>query len=163
MLCEGCGRALEIVHNGNEFAALYALRTAKEMGRLDRIIIGTDSPSGAGVPALGMLRVIALLSSFGGVPAEQAFCFATGNTARVHKLNAGMVEPGRDADLVILDRAQGTAGSTLLESVELGDLPGIGMILVDGEVLVHPSRNTPPATRLPVIREAARRRERAAG
>jgi enamidase len=162
-LCEGCGRALEIVHNGNEFAALYALRTAKETGQLDRIIIGTDAPYGAGVPALGMLRVIALLSSFGGVPAEQAFCFATGNTARVHKLNAEMVEPGRDADLVILDRAQGTAGSTLLESVELGDLPGIGMILVDGEVLVHPSRNTPPATRLPVIREAARRPEKATG
>ena len=27
-LCEGCARAIEIVHNGNEPAALFALRTA---------------------------------------------------------------------------------------------------------------------------------------
>lgn len=150
-LCKGCSRAIEIVHNGNSFAALYALRTAREMGQLDRIILGTDAPSGAGVPALGMLRMIALLSSFGEVPAEQAFCFATGNTAAVHRLNAGVVAPGRDADLVIMDRAQGTAGKTILESVELGDLPGIGMVIVDGEILAFPSRNTPPATTLPTL------------
>src|SRR5204863_127250 len=35
-ICEGCQRALELVHNGNERAALYALRTAKERGELGR-------------------------------------------------------------------------------------------------------------------------------
>lgn len=151
-LCEGCSRAIEIVHNGNAFAALYALRTAREMGQLARIVLGTDAPSGAGVPALGMLRLVAMLSSFGELPAEQAFCFATGNTARVHGLAQGIVAPGRPADLVIMDRAQGTAGRTLLESVALGDLPGIGMVLVDGVPLLAPSRNTPPATTLPQAR-----------
>ena len=33
-ICEGCKRGLEIVHNGNERAALYTLRLAKEMNEL---------------------------------------------------------------------------------------------------------------------------------
>src|SRR5712671_2436184 len=42
-LCERSMRALEIVHNGNERAGLLALRTAKELGQLKRVILGTDS------------------------------------------------------------------------------------------------------------------------
>ncbi|MEX1206059.1 MAG: amidohydrolase family protein [Dongiaceae bacterium] len=150
-LCEGCGRAIEIVHNGNEKAALYALRTAGELGQLERVILGTDSPAGSGVQPLGILRMIALLSSLGDVPAEQAFCFATGNTARLRGLDGGLIEVGRAADFVILDRAQHTAGKTLLDSVRLGDLPGLGMVVIDGVVRTGRSRNTPPATTLPEV------------
>jgi hypothetical protein len=32
-LCESCGRGIEIVHNGNEKMALYAMRTAFELGQ----------------------------------------------------------------------------------------------------------------------------------
>src|SRR2546427_12490825 len=42
-LCESSSRALEIVHNGNEKAALLALRTAKELKQWDRVVRGTDS------------------------------------------------------------------------------------------------------------------------
>jgi len=35
--------------------------------------------------------------------------------------------------------------------VQLGDLPGIGMTIIDGIVRTRRSRNTPPATRLPEI------------
>jgi enamidase len=147
-LCEGCRRALEIVHNGNEAAALFTLRTARELGQLDRVILGTDSPAGSGVQPLGILRMIAMLSSLGEVPAEQAFCFATGNTARQRKLDSGLIEIGRAADFVFLDRAQHSAGKDLLASVAAGDLPGIGMVVIDGVVRVGRSRNTPPADRV---------------
>src|SRR6202048_5024302 len=40
-LCEKSSRALEIVHNGNERAGLLTLQTAKELGHLDRVILGT--------------------------------------------------------------------------------------------------------------------------
>ncbi len=153
-LCETCGRGLEIVHNGNELAALYTLRTARDMGHLHRVILGTDSPAGTGVPALGMLRLIALLSSIGELPAEQAFCLATGNTARQRSLSGGLIMPGKPADIVIADRPQGSAGRNLLESVQLGDLPGIGLVMIDGIVLVNPSRNTPPADTIPTIATA---------
>src|SRR5512134_3984732 len=87
-LCERCSRAIELVHNGNQRAALLALRTAKELGQLERVILGTDSPAGSGVQPLGVLRMIAMLASIGEVPPEQAFCLATGNTARIHGLSA---------------------------------------------------------------------------
>jgi len=148
-LCEQSSRAIEIVHNGNARAALLALRTAKELGQLERVILGTDSPAGSGVQPLGILRMIALLSSLGELPAELAFCLATGNTARMRRLDCGLLEVGKAADFVILDRAQHSAGRTLLESVALGDIPGIGMTIIDGVIRTERSRNTPPATTLP--------------
>lgn len=150
-ICEGCRRGLELVHNGNERAALYTLRTAREMGQLERVILGTDSPAGSGVQPLGILRMISLLSSLGDVPAETAFCFATGNTARMRNLDCGLIEVGRAADFVLMDKAQHSAGRDLLESVCLGDLPGIGMTIIDGIVRTHRSRNTPPATKVPEV------------
>jgi enamidase len=148
-LCEQCSRAIELVHNGNGRSALVALRAAKELGQLERVILGTDSPAGSGVQPLGVLRMIAMLSSLGEVSAEVAICFATGNTARIHGLSCGLIEPGRDADLVIMDRAQHSAGRDLLDSIRLGDLPGIGMVIIDGTVRTQRSRNTPPAERAP--------------
>ncbi len=150
-LCEQSSRALEIVHNGNERIALLTARHAFELKCPHRIILGTDSPAGSGVQPLGILRMIALLSSLADVPAEIAFCFATGNTARQRGLRQGLIETGRPADLVFMDRAQQTAGKTLLESVQLGDLPGVGMVMIDGIVRCRRSRNTPPATEVPVV------------
>jgi enamidase len=150
-LCEKSERALEIVHNGNERAALFTLRTAKELNQLHRVILGTDSPAGSGVQPLGIIRVMAALSSLGEIPAEVAFCFATGNTARMRKLESGLIEVGRPADFVFMDAPQHSAGKDLLESVRMGDLPGIGMTMIDGVVRSERSRNTPPATRVPKI------------
>jgi len=150
-LCEESPRGLEIVHNGNERAALLALRTAQALGQLDRVILGTDAPAGSGVQPLGVLRLISMLCSLGEIPAEIAFCFATGNTAKLRKLDCGMIEAGRAADFVFMEHAQHSAGTTLLESVRLGDLPGVGMTMIDGVVRSERSRNTPPAARVPKI------------
>jgi enamidase len=38
-----------------------------------------------------------------------------------------------------------------LESVALGDIPGVGMVVIDGIVRCQRSRNTPPATEIPVL------------
>ena len=153
-LCESCNRGLELVHNGNERAALLTLRTAKELRQLDRVILGTDAPAGSGVQPLGILRMISMLSSLGEVPAEIAFAFATGNTARLRNLDCGLIEVGRAADFVLLDRPQHSAGQTLLASVQLGDIPGIGMTVIDGQIRTGRSRNTPPAVSIPEIVKA---------
>lgn len=154
-LCESCKAGLEIVHNGNERAALLTLNTARELGKLDQIILGTDGPAGSGVQPLGILRMIAMLSSLGNVPAEIAFCFATGNTARQRELDTGIIELGKSADFVLMDQAQHTPGKTILESIQLGNLPGVGMTVIDGIIRSQRSRNTPPAGRIPlVVKEA---------
>jgi enamidase len=150
-LCERSTRGIEIVHNGNERIAILTARHAHELKCLHRVILGTDGPAGSGVQPLGILRMVAQLSSLADIPAEIAFCFATGNTARMRGLDCGLIEAGRAADFVFMDRAQHTAGKNLLESVQLGDLPGIGMVMIDGIVRCHRSRNTPPAMEVPVI------------
>lgn len=116
-ICEGCKRGLEIVHNGNERAAIYTLRLAREMKELHRVILGTDAPAGSGVQPLGIARMVSMLSSLGELPAEQAICLATGNTARMRKLDCGLIEVGRAADFVFMDKAQHSAGETLLHSI----------------------------------------------
>ncbi|MFA5598595.1 MAG: amidohydrolase family protein, partial [Pusillimonas sp.] len=150
-LCERSTRGIEIVHNGNERIAILTARHAHELGCLHRVILGTDGPAGSGVQPLGILRMIAQLSSLADIPAEIAICFATGNTARMRDLDCGLIEVGRAADFVFMDRAQHTAGATVLESIQLGDIPGIGMVMIDGIVRCQRSRNTPPATEVPVI------------
>ncbi|MDI3381631.1 amidohydrolase family protein [Xenophilus aerolatus] len=154
-LCEQSTRGIEIVHNGNERVAIGAARAAIELKCPHRVILGTDGPAGSGVQPLGMLRMVSLISSMADIPAEVVFCFATGNTARLRNLNSGLVEVGRAADFVFMDRAQHTAGKTLLESVQLGDIPGVGMVMIDGIVRAGRSRNTPPATEVPVVVPAA--------
>jgi enamidase len=150
-LCEKSPRALEIVHNGNERAGLLTLRTARELKQLHRVILGTDSPAGSGVQPLGIVRVVSMLSALGEIPAEVALCFATGNTAKVRNLTCGRIAVGCDATFMMMDKAQHSAGSTVLKSIEAGDLPGIGMVVIDGVVSIQRSRNTPPATRVPEI------------
>jgi enamidase len=139
--------ALEIVHCGNGKAALHALRRAQEAKATERIIIGLDAPSGTGVVPLGILRVLAHLVSLGGVAPEDAVCMATGNTARVYKLPVGVIAPGREADVCIVDAPIGSQGRTALEALRIGDLFGVSMILIDGQIKIGRSRNTPPATR----------------
>jgi enamidase len=152
-LCERSRRALEIVHNGNERIGILTARHARELKCSERVILGTDGPAGSGVQPLGILRMIALLSSMADIPAEEVFCYATGNTARMRGLDTGIIEIGRAADLAFLDRAQHTAGADLLASIRLGDIPGVGMVLIDGVIRCHRSRNTPPAIQVPMVLE----------
>ncbi len=139
--------AIEIVHCGNGRAAIHALRAADGVGGLDRVIIGNDAPSGTGVVPLGILRVMAHLASLGGVAPELAVAMATGNTAGVHGLDRGIIEPGRAADIVLVDAPIGSSASSALGALSIGDLPGVSMVLIDGVVTIGRSRNTPPAAR----------------
>jgi enamidase len=150
-LCAQAKGALEIVHNGNEKSALVALEAAQANGRLADFLIGTDAPAGSGVQPNGMIRMVTLLASLGGLPAELAICCATGNTARKRGLDGGLIAIGQPADFVFMDKPEHSSGSDVLAAMALGDLPGIGMVIIDGLVRTGRSRSTPPATRAPVV------------
>jgi enamidase len=77
---------------------------------------------------------------------------ATGNTARVYKLNRGLIAEGREADLVVMDAPLGSVGKDALTAIAAGDNPGVSLVLVDGKIVVTTSRNTPPATRKPTVK-----------
>ena len=143
--------ALEMVHCGNPKIMVEAANLCVEHSALKRIIIGNDAPSGTGVVPLGVLRVIAHLASLSPIKPEEAICMATGNTARVHKLPRGVIAEGLEADLVIMDAPMGSVGEDALSAIEAGDVPGVAMVLVDGEIVVSKSRNTPPPVRKPEV------------
>jgi enamidase len=139
--------ALEIVQCGNARTALHTLRSAMNARAVERIIVGNDAPSGTGVIPLGVLRTLSLLAGLGGLPPADAVACATGNTARVYRLNRGMIAEGREADLVVCDAPIGSVARDALGALAAGDLPGISMVLIDGKITTGRSRNTPPATR----------------
>jgi enamidase len=135
---------LEIVHCGNPKMIVEVMKIVKGMRAFPRIIIGNDAPSGTGVIPLGILRVINFLASLCEVKAEEAIAMATGNTAMVYRLNRGIIEVGREADLVIMDAPMGSVGEDALSAIEAGDIPGIAAVLIDGQMKIGVSRNTPP-------------------
>jgi enamidase len=139
--------AIEIVHCGNGRAAIHAVKAAAALDAYRRVIIGNDAPSGTGVVPLGILRVMAHLASLADVAPELAVAMATGNTARVHGLDVGLLAPGRAADVVLCDAPVGSSAGSALDALAVGDLPGISMVLIDGAVMIGRSRNTPPAAR----------------
>jgi enamidase len=139
--------ALEIVQCGNAKTALHTLRTAMDARAIGRVIVGNDAPSGTGVIPLGVLRTLTLLAALGGLPPAEAVACATGNTARVYRLNRGVVAEGREADLVVCDAPIGSIARDAMGALAAGDLPGVSMVLVDGTITIARSRNTPPALR----------------
>lgn len=139
--------AVEIVQCGNQKAALLILEELVARDELHRLILGNDAPSGTGVIPLGILRTVAFLASCGGLDPARAIACATGNTARLFGLRTGRVEVGAEADLVLADAPMGAVGTDAFEALACGDLPGISMVLIDGQVMVRRSRNTPPPRR----------------
>ncbi len=143
---------LELVHCGNNKAAIIAVEEGKKCGALGRFIIGNDAPSGTGVVPLGILRMICHVASLCGVPAAEAFAMATGNPAKAFGLNRGLIAEGREADLVVMDAPMGAHGTDVLAAMAEGDIPAVSLVLVDGLVTVNTSRNTPPPVHKPVVK-----------
>jgi len=138
---------VEIVHNGNVKAAGEIAALVGRRSELDRLVIGTDSPAGSGAQPLGMLRAISWVASLGGVDPALALAAATGNVAALHRLDTGVLAPGREADLLIMDAPLGSQADDALGALAIGDTPAVVTAIIDGIPRFTKSRNTPPAMR----------------
>lgn len=145
--------ALEIVYNGNPKMMLETIKLSYENDCLHRIIIGSDSPTGRGVMIVAILKMVTMIASIGEIPPEKALTMATGNTADAFGLRIGKIEQGRAADLVLTDAPVGSAAHDAFESFRIGDVPGVAMVLIDGEIVVPRGRFTAPPMRAPKIIE----------
>jgi enamidase len=148
--------AIQLVQAGNLRSSLRILELARNRDALDRIVLATDTPTGTGMMPLGMLKTVVEVSSLGGIGAADAVALATGNNARVLRRKEGVLEVGHPADLFLANGPLGGAHESPLLSIEQGDLPGIGAVVIDGEVRAMRSRNTPPPLALPALRQEAR-------
>lgn len=146
-LMERSSMAMQVVQAGNLRSTLHIVRAAVVRSMLGRIIIGTDTPSGTGVMPLAMIKTICEISSLTGLPAAQVIAFATGNAARVLRVEEGVLEIGRPADIVLLQAPWGGTRDDPIESIENGDIPGICAVLIDGQIRALTSRNTPAPAR----------------
>ena len=142
--------AMEIVQCGNPKTAQYVLNRAAEKGQLGRVIFGNDAPSGTGIIPLGIMRNISFAASMTDIAPEVCVARATGNPAKVYtKLNRGVIAPGKEADLLIMDTPMGSVGKDAMEAFAAGDIPGLSYVIIDGKINVKKSSNTPPASRKP--------------
>lgn len=143
----------EYCTSGNPKLGARLFQVAREAGAEHRVIIGTDTPGGTGVTPRGMLRNILFGASMSDLDAAEVICMATGNVAKAHDIPGGFIRVGAPADLVVLDAIAGSVGNDALTAIKHGDLPGVGLVMIDGEILVAPrSEQTPPPRRPPVVR-----------
>jgi enamidase len=147
--------ALQLVQAGNLRSALFILGLAREAGALERVCVGSDTPTGTGVMPMGVLKSVCELASLGDLPPELVIALATGNNARAFRLATGTIAVGRPADLVVCDAPAASMAADALTAIARGDIPGISAVIIDGELRVARSRNTPLAKRLATITGAA--------
>ncbi len=142
---------LELVQAGCLRSAIYLVERIREAGAEWRVIIGSDTPTGTGTMPLGIIKTVAELSSLAGVEPATAWAWASGNTARLHGLDGGRIEPGRAADVVVCDAPWGSVARDATGALARGDIPGISAVLIDGQIRALRSRNTPLAMRMATV------------
>lgn len=142
--------ALQVCTAGNLRTTLLCANLARQHNAFARLLVATDTPTGSGVMPLGMIYTMSHLASLTDMPAEWAVCAATGNNARIYRLNSGFIAPGKDADLAIVDAPVGGTQDSALAALKHGDPCAVGGVITDGEPrFVGQSRNT-PAPKKPV-------------
>lgn len=139
---------LQVVQAGNLRKTLDIIELAINLDQLDRVIIGSDTPTGTGVIPLAVLKTVCEISSLSGLAPEKSLALATGSNARAYDLKCGVIAEGREADLVVMDAPWGSAASDALGAIARGDIPGISAVIIDGKIQTLRSRNTPAATRM---------------
>ena len=142
--------ALQVVQAGNLRATLYIVKLAREAGALARVCVASDTPTGTGVMPMGVMKSVCELASLGDLPPELVIALATGNNTRAFRLSAGTgtIVIGAPADLVVCDAPSASLAPDALTAIARGDIPGISCVIIDGQVRVGRSRNTPLAKRL---------------
>lgn len=140
--------ALQVCTAGNLRTLLWVADLVRKANQFDRFLIATDTPTGSGIMPLGMMYTITHLASLTDMPVEWAIAAATGNNARVYRLNSGFLEPGRDADVVLVDACLGGSKQTALDALRNGDIAAVGAVVTAGVPrFVGRSRNTPATIR----------------
>jgi len=140
--------AMQVCTAGNLRTTLLVAKLLREARQEERLLIATDTPTGSGVMPLGMLYTMSHLAALAGVAPEIAVAMATGNNAKVYRLNSGLLAPGRDADIVLVDSCLGGSQNDALSALRNGDIMGVGAVMTAGVPrFVGRSRNTPETIR----------------
>ena len=149
--------ALQIVQAGNLRSSLFIVKRAREANALARLCVASDTPTGTGVMPLGVMKSVCEIASLADLFPEVVIALATGNNTHAFRLTAGTgtIAVGAPADLVVCDAPSASLAADALTAIARGDIPGISCVVVDGQVRVGRSRNTPMAKRLSTFKGVA--------
>ncbi len=137
----------ELVVNGNFVNFNKILQTLKAKNALDRVVLGSDAPTGQSSLQGAINLAIVKVSSLNDIAPEQAIAMGTGTTADLYKLNTGKIEVGRQGDVVIIDHPPGSVGKDALEAIQTGDPFGCSLVIVDGEISGYRGKDGRPTAR----------------
>ena len=152
MLCGSDGPPfVEVVQAGGTRPMLRVVEGLADRDELDRLLIGTDTPTGYGVTSLGILKTIGDVCSLAGVAPETAWAVASGQAARAFGSDGNVIAPGAVADVVVMDTSLGSVCDTAVEAISAGEFPGVAVVITDGVVRVRGSRCTLRARRVAEI------------
>lgn len=152
-LVEETDFTLELCYIGNPKVLFESLKIIAEKRQLHRVICGSDTPGGQVFSPTSMLQMVRNVASMSDIPASKAVAMCTGNTARIFGLNTGKIEVGREADCILIDAPLGSVGQDSLSALKAGDVPGICMVMIDGEIVAMPSKFTPTPIRQATFRK----------
>lgn len=138
---------LELVVNGNFVNFNKMIRHMDQKGALNRLVFGSDAPTGQASLSGAINRAIVKAAALNGIPAEKAIAMATGNAADLYKLNTGKIEVGREADIQVIDNPPGSVGTDALKAIEQGDPFGNSLVIVDGRIVAYRGKDSRPTAR----------------
>ncbi len=142
------GIALQIAQAGNIRSSALVINLAEKYDQFGRVMISSDTPTGTGVMPLGVIKSLTEMATLTDVEPERILAASTGNCTKVYGLDAGLLELGMDADIAIIDAAQGCTQPDALSSMKNGDIPAVAGVISNGMPrFLGKSRNTPPPTR----------------
>jgi enamidase len=144
---------IEIVQAGGVRSMLRVVEKLMDRGDLDRLLIGTDTPTGYGVTSLGIIKTLGDICSMTGLSPDVAWAIASGNAARAFNLEGHKIIEGAPADLVLIDASLGSPQKSALDALAAGEFIGVALVITDGKIRVNGSQCTLRSKRVASIKE----------
>lgn len=157
LLCshENAPPYIEVVQAGGTRSMLRVVERLSDKGELDRLLIGTDTPTGYGITSLGVMKTIGDICSLGGVAPETGWAIASGQGARAFGVDGNQLVIGKDADIVVMDASLGSVESSASTALAAGEFPGVALVMTDGQIRIRGSLCTLRARRIADVDIAA--------
>lgn len=139
---------VEVVQAGGTRSMLRVVERLKEHDALDRLLVGTDTPTGFGITSLGIIKTVADICSLGDIAPDLGWALASGQGARAFGVEGNTLAVGAAADLLVMDASLGSREDDARAAIAAGEWPGIAAVVTDGVVRIRGSLCTLRARRI---------------
>ena len=138
----------ELTADGNMRVLKNIVEECAAAGKLGKLMIGTNTPSASGYSPMGVwMGLAAACNAKRDLDPAVCICMGTGNVADCYGLDYGKIKVGYKADLLFIQAAY--PATELNATLKAGDMPAIGCVMIDGDVVMESCKNCPGPERRP--------------